>query len=147
MGESALFLVVAIVGSGFAFFLMMGALLMGISVFNSLISGWFGAARRFPAKGKPVGEEHFVWGCFGTWSSTVPLTFYVSPEGLRIHMFILLRAGHAPIFVPWQELGVPRRRTTSFVVPIGTAKLVVPIDFVQRAIIPSLPREANSSYR
>lgn len=39
------------------------------------------------------------------------VTFGADPEGLYMAMFFLLRPGHPPLLVPWQELEVqPRKR-------------------------------------
>lgn len=43
------------------------------------------------------------------------LTVGADPTGLQLSVFVLFRAGHPPLFIPWYEISVARRWNFLFI--------------------------------
>ncbi len=68
------------------------------------VSGWSELARKYPSQAHPNGESHhFQSGYVGSMSYGFCLTLNVTSEGLGISVFLPLRVGHPPMFIPWNQ--------------------------------------------
>ncbi len=93
--------------------LFWGAILQLIAYFG----GWKSLAKIYAAQDPASGDRfHFVSARFGSFTSySNCLSVTVSAAGIGLHPFILLRAGHGALFIPWGEiLQLTRRQVLGF---------------------------------
>jgi hypothetical protein len=82
----------------------------------SQASGWAALARRFRLTSPFTGQTwdwkraRMRWGC----NYNNCLTVGSDPMGLYLSMMFPFRFGHAPLFLPWQEVSVRRHRSILF---------------------------------
>lgn len=67
--------------------------------------GWAKLAARFRAQTKPQGKS-FTWqSCtLGFANYSACLAIILSPSGMYLEMFLLLRCGHPALFIPWSQV-------------------------------------------
>ena len=80
---------------------------------QSLIGGWYRVAKAFPRL-QPADVPTFQ-ASMSIGTGEIPLHYLglwvrVSPEGLELSMFPVLRVFHPPITIPWEELECTRER-------------------------------------
>jgi hypothetical protein len=77
----------------------------------SRVSGWAAVAERYPAL-KPFEGKWILWRSMyiGWWIGgyRYAVIVGVAPEGLYLSVVILFRAGHSPIFIPWDDIATTR---------------------------------------
>ena len=101
MQESTLIiLIIAAFAAGFP------ALWVAVVFLISRLGGWYRLAGRFPAR-RAAGGKKFGWSSvrlslFGNYSMSVNVT--VSSDGIHMQPVILFRSGHAPVFIPAEEI-------------------------------------------
>jgi len=100
------------------------------------IGGWMQLARVYPARGDGLGRRWWMQSArlrFGLAYNNC-LVVDADPSGLRIAILLPFRVGHPPIFLPWSELCVSRRRQWLVrVVRLEPARLpAVPITISER---------------
>jgi hypothetical protein len=98
------------------FFLSIGMLVgiwLVVSMVISQIGGWALLAQQyrclepFPETRWSFQRAQFRWGT----AYNNCLTFGADPHGLYLAVFPLFRLGHPPLFIPWREISVSRRKT------------------------------------
>jgi hypothetical protein len=83
------------------------------AVFLSQVGGWAALAREyrcqeaFPETRWRFQQAQFRW-CIG-YNNCV--NFGADPRGLYISVFPLFRVAHPPLFIPWRETSVSRRKS------------------------------------
>ena len=85
------------------------ATLVFASAMLSIRSGWRNIAKRFPHKKITDGRKfHFVRMTLGRGAHPAgyggAVFVRVSPQGLVLSVFFLLRFFHPPMFIPWSEV-------------------------------------------
>ncbi len=83
---------------------------------SSLLTGWHALARRFRAESEPYG----VTKSAGPFPYTVYMRFCshygccirmtAAEDGLYLSMIFLLRIGHPPLRIPWNEVQISRTK-------------------------------------
>lgn len=79
---------------------------MGICVLLGLMSGWRGLANRYETRSEPPSQSETVYAMLGLVSYKGVLELASTPEGLDMRVMALFRAGHPPLRIPWQVIGV-----------------------------------------
>ncbi|MBZ5646243.1 MAG: hypothetical protein LAN37_03350 [Acidobacteriia bacterium] len=77
------------------------------------LSGWSLLAERYGANAPFEGEKWYFQSVQMRYLSHYNncLTFGGNAQGLYVAMFFLLRAGHPPLLIPWEELEIePKKR-------------------------------------
>ena len=84
-----------------------------IIMLASLLGGWGALARQYPPP-PLAGEEPIArWYAqhlgmrWANYSWVVTMAVY--PEGLHLSVMWLFRAGHPPLFIPWEEMRLEKR--------------------------------------
>ncbi len=88
-----------------AFLLLIPLAWCCISFAMSRLSGWVRLAQQYPATTEATGGEvaRMRTGRIGVINYYSCLTFRATEEGLHIAVTPLLRLGHPPMFIPWDE--------------------------------------------
>jgi hypothetical protein len=93
---------------GFAIAAMLVAGWIGISWGVGRLSGWARLAHsyraRWPAEGVRIRFQSMRLGRL--WGYNQAITWTCGREGLHISTMLVLRVGHPPLFVPWDEVCV-----------------------------------------
>ncbi len=86
-----------------------------VSYLLSIFNGWQWLSESYRFREKFVGKK-FRWqsGTLGFISARNCLTLGANTEGLYLAMNILFRVGHPPLFIPWSDIEVGRRRFSFF---------------------------------
>lgn len=93
----------------FPFFFVALWLLCG--TLTSYANGWHGLAKRFRAtKPFPGTTWNFQSARIGIANYGYCLTLGANPQGMYLHPMILMRFAHPPLFIPWNEITVHRKR-------------------------------------
>ena len=84
------------------------ALWVGVGYWIALVGGWRLLAKRFRTQGTFAGEKWNMQSAGMRYLSNYnnALTVGADSTGLFIVPFILFRAWHPPLFVPWTEISV-----------------------------------------
>lgn len=102
------------------FFLIVPAVIVGIfcaaGFLSSLLTGWRALSRHFRAESEPYG----VTKSAGPFPYTVYMRYWshygccirmtVAEDGLYLSMIFLLRIGHPPLRIPWNEVQISRTK-------------------------------------
>lgn len=91
------------------FFISLWAL---ISFLISYVGGWHSLAQQFRNDG-PVYGERYRWQAAGMrWTARYNgcLTISADIHGLNLSTNILFRIAHPPLFIPWSEITLTRKR-------------------------------------
>ncbi len=100
-----------------AFFIIFPLFWMAVLQLIAYFGGWQSLAKNYAARGPVTGDHfHFSSARFGSFTSySNCLSVSISPAGIGLHPFILLRAGHGALFIPWEEvLQLTRRQALGF---------------------------------
>ena len=106
----------------------------------SVIAGWFALARRFRQQSAPYGEIKtagpFFYGVYmrfwSHYSSVIRLT--AASDALYVSVVFLLRIGHPPLRIPWDEIKLGRAKRffrTYIVLTLGNEEKI-PMRISQR---------------
>jgi hypothetical protein len=90
------------------------SLAVAVSYLVGFVAGWQALAERFRAESEPLGETRSVGPFFyevymrywTRYSSAIRMT--ASDEGLFLSVFFLIRLGHPPLRIPWDEIEFSR---------------------------------------
>lgn len=91
---------------GYVFPFFFVALWLLITYWVALLGGWRLLVKRFRATGEFSGPKWSMQSAAMRWLSHYNnvLTVGANPEGLFVVPFVLFRAWHPPLFVPWAEI-------------------------------------------
>ena len=70
------------------------------------LSGWKTLAEAYPLLSEPTGEKLRFQTATMRWSSNYTGIVHMSAnsQGLVLSVFVLFRPGHAPMFIPWEDI-------------------------------------------
>jgi len=99
----------SILGRYFIFFFV--AFWLGICFLLSSFSGWRQLSECYPSTGLFQGRRfYFQSAMMRLWVSyNGVLTLGMDPAGLQISILFPFRAGHPPLFVPWEDISWEER--------------------------------------
>jgi hypothetical protein len=89
----------------------------GILFLIAVFSGWVTLSRRFRLTSVFTGPTWEFRSAYMRWTSRCGncLSIGADTAGLKLSVFFLFRPGHPPLFVPWGEISVARRRDFLFI--------------------------------
>lgn len=83
---------------------------------SSLLTGWHALAKRFRAESEPYGVTKsagpFPYTVYTRWLShySFIIRMTAAEDGLYLSVIFLLRVGHPPLRVPWNEVQIQRTK-------------------------------------
>jgi hypothetical protein len=91
---------------GYVFPIFFVALWVFVTYWVALVGGWRLLAKRFRAEGPFSGQKWHMQSAAMRWMSHYnnALTVGANVDGLFMVPFVLFRAWHPPLFVPWAEI-------------------------------------------
>jgi hypothetical protein len=87
-----------------------------VSYLSSLLTGWHRLAERFSAQSEPYGDTRtagpFPYTVYMRWSSHYSscIRITTAADGLYLSVLFLLRIGHPPLHIPWNEIHLSRTK-------------------------------------
>jgi len=89
----------------------------GVVSLIAVFSGWMMLSRRFRLTSVFTGATWEFRSARMRWTSRYGncLSIGADPAGLKLSVFFPFRPGHPPLFVPWSEISVARRRDFLFI--------------------------------
>ncbi len=84
------------------------------------MSGWKRLAGKFQAPHPYSGTKIFIWHAVMNALSRYDNVLYigVDAEGLHLRTSILLRIGHRPLLIPWNEISIEPESRVLFFIPV-----------------------------
>src|ERR1700680_247197 len=100
----------------FVFPIFLVAFWCTISFLNGRIGGWAALANRFRLTFPFPGQTWSWKSARMRWGANYNqcLTIGADPTGLFLSVLFFYRVGHPPLFLPWSEISIPRRRRILF---------------------------------
>ena len=92
--------------------LLIAAIWVGTSALSAQLSGWSRLAEVYSSSMPFTGQSWRLQSVQMRWSMhyNTCVTVGASPQGLALSMFIFMRPGHGPLFIPWPEVSATRTR-------------------------------------
>jgi hypothetical protein len=89
----------------------------GVLFLIAVFSGWMTLSRRFRLTSAFTGPTWEFRSARMRWTSHYGncLSIGADTAGLKLSVLFLFRPGHPPLFVPWAEISVARRRNFLFI--------------------------------
>jgi hypothetical protein len=109
------------------------ALWCAICYLVSFFTGWLTLARRFKKKSEPYGEIHsagpFFYGVYMRWWGHYGsgIRLIAASDALYASVLFLIRIGHPPLRIPWDEIRFGRTKfffRTYIVLTLGNAEKI-----------------------
>jgi hypothetical protein len=114
---------------GYVFPIFFVTLWLFVTYWVALLGGWRLLAKRFRAEGPFSGQKWHMQSAAMRWLSHYnnALTVGANADGLFLVPFVLFRAWHPPLYIPWDEITVQNKTRFFFKVTelrLGSAEQI-----------------------